>query len=92
MLQLEQYARFQPNHERDFLSINYVVYAQRLWDKWLNDPRNSDFKTLYESTPEGAQEKLRLHMLQPFRLSQEFAYDREKWDFVSDLFIPIMSH
>ena len=85
MLRLEQYCRFQPNHERHFESVNFVLYARNLWEKWLLDPRNADFKALFESTPESAQEKLRDHMLQPFHLMTEISQDREYWDFVSSL-------
>ena len=88
MLKLEQYLRFQPNHERHFESVNFVLYARNLWDKWLLDPRNADFKALLESTPESAQEKLVAHILQPFNLMKEISHDRDYWDFVSNAHIP----
>jgi len=81
MLRMEQFVRFQDNHERDFQSVNFLDNADLLWDTWMDDPRNSDFKALFMSKPESAREKLKVHMLQPFSLITHMIHDREFWDF-----------
>jgi len=84
---MEQFVRFQDNHERDFQSVNFLDNADLLWDTWMDDPRNSDFKALFMSKPESAREKLKVHMLQPFSLITHMIHDREFWDFVSNILV-----
>jgi len=83
LLRMEQFVRFQENHERDFQTVNFMASAHMMWDTWMDDPRNADFKSLVMSKPESAREKLKVHMLQPFRFIAELIEDRETWDFVS---------
>ena len=82
MLRTEQFVRFQPRHERDFQIVDFEKSAHFYWAEWLKDPRNDKFKALYDSTPVSAQEKLKAHVFQPFKLMKEIAQDHEKWDLV----------
>jgi len=77
-LRIEGYLRFQEHHEQDFMEVGLVGVATFLWDYWLNDERNADFKRLFDSKPEGAQKKLVHHLMQPFRVMDEI---KSEWDF-----------
>ena len=77
-LRAEEYVRFQKNHERDWEQCDYVRMGTFLWNYWLNDPRNADFKELYDSKGESVQEKIVHHFMQPFALMDEV---KGEWDF-----------
>jgi hypothetical protein len=75
-LRVENFIRFQSNHEKDFLVVDYELSAKMLFDLWFKDSRNSDFRVLFESKPKAAQEKLLKHLLTPFKLLNEV----KDWD------------
>jgi hypothetical protein len=80
LVKLEQYVRFQDQHERDFMQVDFAILPQQLWDSWLNDPRNHEFKTLYDSKTESAQKKLVDHVMKPFFLMNHICNDKEEWN------------
>ena len=77
-LRIENYVRFQKDHERDWTQVSFVDLATDLWQYWLDEPRNREFKALHDSKPESAQEKLYDHFMHPFALMDEI---KDEWDF-----------
>jgi len=77
-LRIEDFVRFQRNHDRDFNEVSYLATARFLWDVWFKDPRNADFRELYFAKPPHTQERLVNFFMQPFRLMDIVLTD---WDF-----------
>lgn len=90
LLQTEDYCRFQEFHERDFQNMSFTQSAEILFQKWLTDARNADFRQLFHSRPKPEQDKLVHHLCAPFRLMDSISKrgkggkggsDGEEWDF-----------
>jgi len=77
-LRLEHYLRFQESHEMDYDEVNLVNVVTFLWEYWLNDERNADFKRLFDSKPVEAQKRLVHALMSPFRVMDEI---KTEWDF-----------
>jgi hypothetical protein len=79
LLKLEENLRFQKQHQRDFQEVDFVVLPTKLWDKWLHDPLNADFKNLHDSKPESAQIKLKDHIFKCFQHMNDVVEENPDW-------------
>jgi hypothetical protein len=83
-LKIEEMVRFQLDHERDYQRVNFVREAGRLWVNYLEDPRNAEFKSLYDSKSAIAREKLDHHLMSWFSLLDDISKNEEDFDFAED--------
>ncbi|GMH61152.1 hypothetical protein TrST_g391 [Triparma strigata] len=82
LLRYENFVRFQHNHQADFDEVDAQEYARGLWEEWLQDPKNHDFKVLYEDVGEVGQQELMEHILSPFiEIDDVTETENGKWDF-----------
>ena len=81
LLKTEQFIRFQEDHERDFEIVDFITSADRLFEEWLTDERNKDFKELYDQQPDHLRKKLKDHIFSPFKLMSAVLNDKERWNF-----------
>lgn len=81
LLSFEADLRFQQDHERDFMEIDYLRFANARWNEWLMHPNNSAFLALYNSKSEHVQNKLKKFIFSPFALCINILKDKERWDF-----------
>ncbi|GMH71297.1 hypothetical protein TrLO_g1922 [Triparma laevis f. longispina] len=85
LLRYENFVRFQENHQADFDEVDAQEYARGLWEEWLEDPRNHDFKVLYEEGGKIAQQELIEHIISPFididDVTDEVDGEKGEWDF-----------
>lgn len=84
VLRLEKFIRFQVDHERDFAEVDSVQFADDLYEEWLEDERNSDFRELHDTYSEGVQQMLREHLLSPFVFMDAIVEDEDDWTFDDD--------
>ena len=80
ILKLEEHVRFQDYHERDFENLDFSVLPGKLYNSWLDDPRNVEFKALHDAKPEAARLKLREHLMSPFELMNKVSADEGDWN------------
>ena len=66
-LKLEHKIRFQEGHAADLELIDIRAYAMELWELWLADERNADFRALYNRVGPSGQFELEHHIMAPFR-------------------------
>lgn len=52
-----------------------------MWDQWLNHPKNTDFKALFDSKPKHVQHRLKHHMFTPFEFMDTVRKGEGEWDF-----------
>ena len=67
-LKLENKIRFQEGHPNDLEILDIRAHAMELWDVWLADERNADFRALYDRVGPSGQAELLHHIMSPFRL------------------------
>ena len=72
-LRLEARLRFQQFHQYDFLIFDAEAFAFELWVKWVEDPRNEEFRKIYDK--HYLRRYLRHQMLLPFREVEELLTD-----------------
>lgn len=80
LLKIEKYLRFDADHERDYAECDCIRFADKLWNEFLEDPKNADFKEFYDKFDDGPQDKLVSHLLSPFLLMDEIVENEEDWD------------
>ena len=61
--------------------IDIRGYAQELWEVWLCDPRNEEFRTLFDRVGPSGQAELVDHILAPFQLLKDIVHDEDNWNF-----------
>ena len=66
LLRVESMTQFQEYHQRDFEQMSFQYTAETLWDQWLNDELNTDFKAHFDSFEPNVQKKLIDHLLSAF--------------------------
>jgi hypothetical protein len=47
LLKVEAKMRFQEGHQDDFVELDLQKYASDLWQQWLEEPENADFRKVY---------------------------------------------
>ena len=47
LLKVEAKMRFQEGHQDDFVELDLQKYASDLWQQWLEEPENADFREVY---------------------------------------------
>ena len=47
LLKVEAKMRFQEGHQDDFVELDIQKYASDLWQQWLEEPENADFRKVY---------------------------------------------
>jgi hypothetical protein len=76
--------RLEDGHRNDFEIFNIQGYVEELWELWLQDPKNQDFRNLFSRAGEFGQEELIRHVMDPFHLMQDVvSNDSGKWDIPS---------
>eukprot|EP00816_Leptocylindrus_hargravesii_P006322 CAMPEP_0196825598 /NCGR_PEP_ID=MMETSP1362-20130617/93145_1 /TAXON_ID=163516 /ORGANISM="Leptocylindrus danicus, Strain CCMP1856" /LENGTH=742 /DNA_ID=CAMNT_0042206053 /DNA_START=220 /DNA_END=2445 /DNA_ORIENTATION=+ len=86
LLKVETKIRFQQDHRDDFCNFDIMGYTEELWDLWLNNPDNFDFKKLYDNSliGESGRRSLKTHILKPFELMTALAKGDPDWDVTCD--------
>lgn len=81
LLKLEDTLVFKQGHPHDLEVLDIRGYVEDLWQVWLQDKRNAEFRQLFERVGASGQQELVDHILSPFLLIVEVIHDDEKWDF-----------
>ena len=70
MLKLEKKLRFQEGHQDDFVTFDVQKYIIDLWNEWISNPLNEEFRNLYydEKIGDYGRSDLMKHIFQPFRI------------------------
>lgn len=86
MLKIEERIRFQRDHADDFVNFPIVDTTKELWEVWLDNPDNADFKELYNhpSIGESGRRSLVAHIMKPFELMAMLAEGQDGWDVTDD--------
>mmetsp|Transcript_16158 Transcript_16158/g.24215 ORF Transcript_16158/g.24215 Transcript_16158/m.24215 type:complete len:767 (-) Transcript_16158:215-2515(-) len=86
MLKLENKLRFQKGHQDDFMELDIQKYASDLWERWLEDPANIEFKELFYDERIGEKGRMLLtsHITKPFELIDVMGEENKEWDFKDD--------
>ena len=86
LLKVEERIRFQRDHADDFVNFPIIDTAKELWETWLENPDNSDFKELYNhpGIGESGRRMLISHILKPFELMSMLAEGQEGWDVANE--------
>ena len=80
-VKLEHKLRFQEGHPDDLELLDVQAYAMELWRLWLNDPRNTEFRQLFDRVGEAGQAELLHHIMSPFRMIHEVVTNHNgRWD------------
>jgi len=82
LVRLEKKLRYQLNHPNDFETINIMDFARKAFDKWVNDPKNLDFRRVFfdDRIGEVGRESLRVHICKPFEITNLIASHSEGWE------------
>jgi len=70
----------------DFKSVNFRAEATELWNIWLEEKANKEFKDHLKRVEKhfpGSNNKLLTHMLTPFNLMDEVSKSEDEWHFDS---------
>lgn len=89
LLRLESKLRFQYKHAHDFENFDVTKYTRELWDLWVEDPKNKEFRRVYYDKRLGkvTQNVLIHHIMKPFDLIADAANNNSgEWDFGSVTF------
>lgn len=79
-LKLEKKLRFQEGHQDDLELLDIRDYALELWEVWLTDPRNTEFRNLFERVGISGQNELLHHITSPFNLMHEIVNNtNDEW-------------
>jgi len=92
LLRLEKFLRFQVDHERDFAEVDCVKYGEELWEQWLDDPRNEEFRKHFDKQPVGARSLLEEHVMSPFQQMDNIVEDKELWVFDKDTDLSVYNY
>lgn len=80
-LKLEHRLRFQQGHPNDLEILDIRAYAMELWDLWLADERNVEFKRLYNRVGESGRQELVKHIMAPFSLMHNVVTNADgRWE------------
>eukprot|EP00816_Leptocylindrus_hargravesii_P006554 CAMPEP_0196805842 /NCGR_PEP_ID=MMETSP1362-20130617/5665_1 /TAXON_ID=163516 /ORGANISM="Leptocylindrus danicus, Strain CCMP1856" /LENGTH=847 /DNA_ID=CAMNT_0042178997 /DNA_START=230 /DNA_END=2770 /DNA_ORIENTATION=- len=85
LLRLESKLRFQDKHAHDFENFDVAKYTRELWDNWVDNPENEEFRRVYydERLGKATQKVLIQHIMKPFDLVADAANNIGEWDFDS---------
>eukprot|EP00592_Proboscia_alata_P015587 CAMPEP_0194394696 /NCGR_PEP_ID=MMETSP0174-20130528/123998_1 /TAXON_ID=216777 /ORGANISM="Proboscia alata, Strain PI-D3" /LENGTH=581 /DNA_ID=CAMNT_0039190523 /DNA_START=1347 /DNA_END=3089 /DNA_ORIENTATION=- len=82
LLKLENAIRFHKGHQNDFMKMDILTYASELWESWLHDERNKDFKAIFDhNIGEGTRMQLLKHIMSPFELIENLhEIENDEWN------------
>jgi hypothetical protein len=81
LLRFEKLVRFHSKHDDDFEEVDAQNFANKLWDEWIEDPRNADFKQLVDEMGPIAELELTDHIFSPFTEIDDITKDKDTWNF-----------
>jgi hypothetical protein len=81
-LRLENKLSFNEGSATDFEFFDITGYVNDLWNVWLMDDRNKQFRDLYNRVGKSGQEELQKNIMSPFQLMSEVvSNENEEWNF-----------